>query len=132
MADTAAHLVGHVLPRAPYRQWVFTVPKPLRLVLAREPAWTSWVGGLVVRAICAWQRRVARKRGLRTPLTGAVTYVQRFGGLVHLNVHFHLVVPDGVFVDGDEGLRFEMLPVPTNANVLAILVRIHAPQSSAT
>jgi hypothetical protein len=86
---------------------VFTVPKPLRLVLAREPAWTSWVGGLVVRAIGAWQRRAARMRGLPTPLTGAVT-----------------VVPDGVFVEGDEGLRFEMLPVPTNANVLAILDRI--------
>jgi hypothetical protein len=40
-------------------QWVFTVPKPLRLVLAREPAWTSWIGGLVVRAIGAWQRRAA-------------------------------------------------------------------------
>jgi hypothetical protein len=53
-----------------------------------------------------------------------VTFVQRFGGLVNLNVHFHLVVPDGVFVDRDEGLRFEMLPVPTNANVLTILDRI--------
>ena len=41
MADTAAHLVDRVLPRAPYRQWVFTVPKPLRLRLAREPAWAS-------------------------------------------------------------------------------------------
>lgn len=124
MADTAAHLVDRVLPRAPYRQWVFTVPKPLRLVLARDPAWTSWVGNLVVRAIGAWQRRVARKRGLRTPLTGAVTFVQRFGGLVNLNVHFHLVVPDGVFAEDGAGLRFEMLPVPTNANVLAILDRI--------
>ena len=37
----------------------------------------------------AWQRRVARKRG------GAITFVQRFGGLVNLNVHFHLLVPDG-------------------------------------
>ncbi len=36
MADTAAHLVDRVLLRAPYRQWVFTVPKPLRL--RREPA----------------------------------------------------------------------------------------------
>jgi L-lysine 6-transaminase len=72
------------------------VPKPLRLVLARDPAWTRWVGGLVVRAIGAWQRRVARKRGIRSPLTGAVTFVQRFGGLVNLNVHFHLVAPDGV------------------------------------
>jgi hypothetical protein len=124
MADTAAHLVDRVLPRAPYRQWVFTVPKPLRLVLARDPAWTRWVGGLVVRAIGAWQRRVARKRGIRSPLTGAVTFVQRFGGLVNLNVHFHLVAPDGVFVSDGTGLRFEMLPVPTNANVLAILDRI--------
>jgi hypothetical protein len=32
-----------------------------------------------------------------------------------LNVHYHLVVPDGVFVKDGEGLRFEMLPVPTNA-----------------
>jgi len=66
MADTAAHLVDRMLPRAPYRQWVFTVPKPLRLVRAREPAWTSWGGGLVVRAIGAWQKRAARKRGRRT------------------------------------------------------------------
>lgn len=124
MADTAAHLVDRVLPRAPYRQWVFTVPKLLRLRLARDAAWASWVGNLVVRSISAWQRRIARKRGIHAPLTGTVTFVQRFGGLVNLNVHFHLVVPDGVFAsDGDE-LRFEMLPVPTNADVLAILDRI--------
>lgn len=28
-----------------------------------------------------------------------ITFVQRFGGLVNLDVHFHLVVPDGVFVN---------------------------------
>ena len=124
MADTAAHLVDHVLPRAPYRQWVLTVPKPLWLVLARDPAWTSWVGQLAVRAIGAWQRRVARARGVRAPRNGAVMFVQRFGGLVNLNVHFHLVVPDGVFVDGGDQLAFAMLPVPTSADVLAILDRI--------
>jgi hypothetical protein len=90
MADTAAHLVDRVLPSAPYRQWVFTVPKPLRLVLARDPAWTRWIGALVVRAIGAWQRRVARKRGHLAPRTGAVTFVQRFGGLVNLNVHLRV------------------------------------------
>jgi hypothetical protein len=37
------------------------------------------VGNLAVRAIGAWQRRVARKRGLRAPQTGAITFVQRFG-----------------------------------------------------
>ena len=33
-------------------------------------------------------------------------------------------VPDGVFAEDGAGLRFEMLPVPTNANVLAILDRL--------
>ena len=124
MADTAAHLVDHVLPRAPYRQWVVTVPKALRLRLARDPGWTTWVGNLAVRAIGAWQRRIARQRGLRAPRTGAITFVQRFGGLVNLNVHFHLLVPDGVFVDDDDRLAFAPHPVPTSADVLAILDRI--------
>jgi hypothetical protein len=103
---------------------VFTLPKPLRLRLARDPAWARWAGQLVVRAIGTWQRRVARARGLRAPCTGAVVFCQRFGGLMNLNVHYHLVIPDGVFVDDGEGLRFEMHPVPTSADVLAILDRI--------
>ena len=124
MADTAAHLVTHVLPRAPYRQWVVTVPKRLRLRLARDPGWASWAGNLAVRAIGAWQRRVARTRGVAAPRTGSIVFCQRFGGLVNLNVHYHLVVPDGVFVDDGEGLRFVMHPVPTTADVVAILDRI--------
>jgi hypothetical protein len=79
----AAHLVDRVLPSAPYRQWVLSVPKPLRLRLAPDPAWTSWVGGLIIGAVGAWQRRVARARGIGAPLTGAITFVQRFGGLVN-------------------------------------------------
>lgn len=54
MADTAAHLVDHVLPRAPYRQWVVTVPKALRLRLARDPGWDH----------LGRQPRRARDRGL--------------------------------------------------------------------
>jgi len=32
-------------------------------------------------------------RGFAAAKTGAITFVQRFGGLVNLNVHFHLLVP---------------------------------------
>ncbi len=35
MSDTAAHLVDRVLPEVPVRQWVLTLPYPLRY---REPA----------------------------------------------------------------------------------------------
>ena len=34
MAQTAAHLVDHVLPPVPVRQWVISVPKRLRGFLA--------------------------------------------------------------------------------------------------
>jgi hypothetical protein len=33
MAETAAHLVDHVLPPLPMRQWVLAVPKRLRYFL---------------------------------------------------------------------------------------------------
>jgi hypothetical protein len=49
---------------------------------------------------------------------------QRFGGLVNLNVHYHVIVPDGVFVQDGGPLAFAMLPVPTSEDVLAILDRI--------
>jgi hypothetical protein len=61
---------------------------------------------------------------MRAARTGAITFVQRFGGLVNLNVHFHLVVPDGVFVDAEDRLVFALHPVPTSAYLLAILDRI--------
>src|SRR5712691_8295818 len=37
MHDTSARLVERVLPQASYRQWVLTVPFPLRLRIARDP-----------------------------------------------------------------------------------------------
>jgi hypothetical protein len=37
MAETAAHLVEHVIPRVPVRQWVLVFPIPLRLLFAAHP-----------------------------------------------------------------------------------------------
>ena len=37
MAQTAAHLVDHVIPPVPVRQWVISVPKRLRCFLADRP-----------------------------------------------------------------------------------------------
>ena len=38
MAETAAHLVEHVLPEQPIRQWVLSFPYPLRFLFATRPA----------------------------------------------------------------------------------------------
>src|SRR4051812_16407661 len=98
MAAAAAHLVGHVLPVAPYRQWTLSVPWRLRMRLARDPALLSKVLGIFVRAVARWQRAQARRAGLRRVAPGAVTAIQRFGSALNLDVHFHTLVPDGVFV----------------------------------
>ena len=37
LARTAAHLVDHVIPHVPVRQWVLSLPIPLRLLLATQP-----------------------------------------------------------------------------------------------
>jgi len=37
MADSAAHLVDEVLPKRPIRQWVLSVPFPLRYLFATNP-----------------------------------------------------------------------------------------------
>jgi hypothetical protein len=34
MVESAAHLVDHVFPEVPVRQWVLTFPLPLRFLLA--------------------------------------------------------------------------------------------------
>jgi hypothetical protein len=54
-------------------------------MLARDPALTSRVLDLTLREIFRWYRKRAGGRGR----CGAVTFVQRFGGALNLNVHFH-------------------------------------------
>jgi hypothetical protein len=43
MSETAAHLVDHVIPQVPVRQWVLSLPNPLRLLLAVQPVLLSTV-----------------------------------------------------------------------------------------
>ena len=118
--DTAAHLVDRVLPKAPYRQWVFTFPIAVRLALSRRPDLVSATLRVCLRALFAWQRRRARSRGVENPTAGAVTFVQRFGSALQLNVHFHVLVPDGVF-DGDG--KFVAGEAPDDDDVLQLLLR---------
>ncbi len=37
MSQTAAHLIDHVIPHVPVRQWVLSPPIPVRLLLAAQP-----------------------------------------------------------------------------------------------
>jgi len=119
MADTAAHLVDRVLPEVPVRQWVLSLPFALRYRLAYDAPLTSAVLGVFVRTVFASLRRRARKRwGVARGQCGAVTFVQRFGDALNLNVHFHSLLLDGVYAPGPDGaFRFHPLPPPEDAEV---------------
>jgi hypothetical protein len=123
MEDGAAFLVERVLPEVPYRHWVMSFPRRLRLALALDATLMARVLAITLRAIFAWQRRQARRLGWRRSRTGAVTFVQRFSSALRLNVHFHCLVPDGVFAgEPNAGAEpsFLVLPPPDDQDVEGI------------
>lgn len=125
MEDGAEHLVRNVLPHVPVRQWVLSFPRRVRFLAARYPALASRLLDLFTRSLFSWQRRSARRLGVSEPRTGGVTVVQRFGGSLNLNVHFHTLVPDGVFTgNGDRPAQFTAIPPPDDDVVANILERI--------
>ena len=125
MEDGAAHLVRNVFPAVAVRQWVLSFPRRLRFLAAREPRLASRLLAIFTGAAFAWQRRKARKLGVRAPKTGGVTTIQRFGGALNLNVHLHSVHPDGVFdLSGSGPPRFIPLAAPSDEEVDGILRRI--------
>ena len=54
MTESSALLVDAVLPRQPMRQWVLSVPFPLRFLFASQPHAMSKVLGIVYRAIATY------------------------------------------------------------------------------
>ena len=122
MHDTAFHLERNVLPRVPFRQWVLALPRPLRLLLARDSALLAQVLAIFVRTLFSWQRRAAKRDGFSRVLPGAITFVQHFGSALNANIHFHCLVPDGVFVDEgpERPLFFLELMGPTPEEVAAL------------
>ncbi len=125
MTERAAHLVDHVLPRVPVRQWVLSLPHRLRYLLAWNHALCRAVLGVYVRVLLGFQRRQAHHLGIRDAQAGSVTVIQRFGGGLNLNVHFHTLVLDGVFAKTEPGLfRFHPAPPPSDEEVARVLATI--------
>ncbi len=75
MVETAAHLVDHVFPRVPVRQWVLSFPWPLRLLFAARPEVLTRVLNVVARTVSsAVLKRVGLSRSAGAE-TGIVTFI---------------------------------------------------------
>lgn len=93
---------------------VLTLPYPLRYRCAYDRALTSEVLRAFLRSLFAeLRRRVRRHWGVHAEQCGAVTFLQRFGSAMNLNLHFHTLALDGAYpyVGGwGEVPRFFALP----------------------
>jgi len=92
----------------------------------------------VRRTSCArpWtQRQRAEARGFTGGRSGAVNFIQRFDSALRLNVQFHALVLDGVFVEPRKGSRpvrgsrpvepvFRRLPPPTDEEAVRLVQKI--------
>ena len=104
MSQTAAHLVDHVIPHVPVRQWVQSLPIPLRLSLAAQPELVTPVLQVVRRVVT---RHLLDRAGLNADggHGGAVTLIQRFGSAANLTTQLHCLVLDGVYRCGADALN---------------------------
>jgi hypothetical protein len=119
MNNGAANLVDRVFPRVPVRQWVLSLPMPLRFRLAWDGALCREVLAVFLSTVFGYYREAA---GLPDGRAGSVTFEQTFGSALNANLHFHALVLDGVYAH-DEAV-FHSVPAPTTAEVQAVVDRV--------
>ena len=96
MALTAAHLIDHIIPQVPIRQWVLSFPIPLRYLLAASPCLFTSKLQVIQRAISTF---LIKQAGLNRSeaQTGAITRIQFFGSATNLDIHLLCLMLDGVY-----------------------------------
>ena len=88
-----------------------TPPKrAIASAFATRPEVITQALGIVYRAISG---HLIQKAGLTraSAAAGAVTLVERFGSALNLNIHFHMLVPDGVYRQAGSDGRVRFVPV---------------------
>jgi len=125
MNDEAAHLVDHVLPQLTSRQWVLSFPYKLRYQMAHNSKLTNQILSIFIAVISSYQKKKARQFGIKNSQIGAVTFIQRFGSALNLNVHFHTLFSDGVYYKTETGeYNFLRLAEPTKEELIFLASKI--------
>jgi hypothetical protein len=106
MAESAAHLVDHVLPPLPVRQWVLSLPKRLRYCLQNDREALHSALRIFLDEIERHLRAHSPGAGPQAR-AGALAFIPRFGSSLNLHTHLPVCVIDGVFEpDPQGGIRF--------------------------
>jgi hypothetical protein len=128
MAESAAHLVDHVFPEVPVRQWVISFPWRLRYLLALDVDLCRAVRRVFMRAIFRFYSRKAQSDSIEQGRTGGVNQIQRYGSALNANTHFHALILDGVYTAPDalSAPTFHAATRITDAEVAKLLFTIRS------
>ena len=103
-AQKRALLLAHrlneeVLADVPHRQWVFTIPRRLRVYFRYDPDFESGLGKLCHAAWETVRDVYALEVDGDCGVPAMIGAVQSFGSLINWNSHVHGIVPEGVFTE---------------------------------
>jgi len=79
--------------------------------------------GIVYRTLATHQIRKAGHKH-ESARTGAVTLIQRFGSALNLNIHFHMLLLDGVYAGAHGQPRFQRVKAPDRAELEQLVYTI--------
>ena len=127
MAATAANLTEFVLPDAPLRQWVLTVPHGLRAAIAYDRQLLPRLYRIFYSSIQRFYEHRMAEHGQPGGRTGSVTAIQRCSSDLRLNPHLHGVWLDAVYLkDADGQLSWSSLPALSDRDVQEVLQTVIA------
>jgi hypothetical protein len=123
MANCAAHFVDRVVPDVPLRQYVLSLPFELRRLAAFKQEVLGAIVKIFIEAVSARYRTHVKLEGGQV---GAITFLQRFGGSLNLNLHLHVAFLDGVFTrDEERRVQFHSARAPDAPELQEIVRRVH-------
>lgn len=93
--ETSFHLTDNVLPVTPYRQWVVTLPIPMRFWCIANKKLLAEVHKIIIAVISDFYRKNIGEDQIAQ--TGSVSFTQYFGSNLAANPHFHILFCDGVY-----------------------------------
>ncbi|MDH7502783.1 MAG: transposase zinc-binding domain-containing protein, partial [Verrucomicrobiota bacterium] len=102
--EKAGWVAEHVCAEVPHRQFVFTIPKRLRIYFRFERRLLGELCRAAARTVTTVYRAAS---GRPDAVPGMVGAIQTFGQLIHWHPHIHALLTEGVFLpDGT------FLPLP--------------------
>lgn len=130
-AITTEFLIEKLLGGLPVRQFVLSLPFELRFLMARDSNLMGLVLTIVNRAITRLYRQKAKAElGITGDLkSAAVTFIQRYGSSLNLNIHFHILVIEGVWssldaktlaTNPESKTKLQTLTAPTNDDIVQL------------